>query len=101
MSAQNGPKLMTKTEYARHRKVSKPYITKLAQNGVLVMRNGKVDVSATDTVLDDNPVEEVDPPPVQPVTTRSCIGISSVRRVAGPGRLQLRPGADHRNGIPR
>lgn len=65
MSSQTAPKLMTKAEYARHRKVSKPYITKLAQNGVLVMRNGKVDVQATDTVLDDKPVEEVDPPPVQ------------------------------------
>jgi hypothetical protein len=54
---------MTKAEYARHRKVSKPYITKLAQNGVLVVRNGKVDVAATDTVLDDKPVEDVDPPP--------------------------------------
>jgi hypothetical protein len=62
MSAQTTPKLMTKAEYARHRKVSKPYITKLAQNGVLVMRNGKVDVQATDLVLDDKPVDDVDPP---------------------------------------
>ena len=63
MATGTTPKLMTKAEYARHRKVSKPYITKLAQNGVLVMRNGKVDVAATDIVLDDKPVEDVEPPP--------------------------------------
>ena len=53
---------MTKSEYAKHRGVSKPYITKLAKNGVLVLRGSKVDVRASDTVLDDKPVDDVDPP---------------------------------------
>ena len=65
MATETTPRLMTKTEYAKHRGVSKPYITKLAKNGVLVLRGGKVDVRASDTVLDDKPVDEVDPPPAQ------------------------------------
>ena len=65
MATETTPRLMTKTEYARHRGVSKPYITKLAKNGVLVLRGGKVDVHASDTVLDDKPVDDVDPPPAQ------------------------------------
>jgi hypothetical protein len=68
MATETTPRLMTKSEYAKHRGVSKPYITKLAKNGVLVLRGGKVDVAATDTVLDDKPVDDVDPPtPMQPV----------------------------------
>ena len=63
MATETTPRLMTKSEYAKHRGVSKPYITKLAKNGVLVLRGGKVDVAATDTVLDDKPVDDVDPPP--------------------------------------
>ena len=62
MATETTPRLMTKSEYAKHRGVSKPYITKLAKNGVLVLRGGKVDVRASDTVLDDKPVEDVDPP---------------------------------------
>jgi hypothetical protein len=65
MATKTTPRLMTKTEYARYRGVSKPYITKLAKNGVLVLRGGKVDVHASDTVLDDKPVDDVDPPPAQ------------------------------------
>jgi hypothetical protein len=66
MATETTPRLMTKSEYAKHRGVSKPYITKLAKNGVLVLRGGKVDVAATDTVLDDKPVDDVDaPPPIQ------------------------------------
>jgi hypothetical protein len=65
MATETTPRLMTKAEYARHRGVSKPYITKLAKNGVLVLRGGKVDVRASDTVLDDKPVDDVDPPPAQ------------------------------------
>ncbi len=65
MATETTPRLMTKSEYAKHRGVSKPYITKLAKNGVLVMRGGKVDVRATDLVLDDKPVDDVDPPPAQ------------------------------------
>ena len=63
MATETTPRLMTKSEYAQHRGVSKPYITKLAKNGILVLRGGKVDVAATDTVLDDRPVDDVDPPP--------------------------------------
>jgi len=38
----------------------------LAKAGVLVMRGGKIDVAATDTVLDDKPVDDIDaPPPIQ------------------------------------
>jgi hypothetical protein len=66
MAIETTPRLMTKSEYAKHRGVSKPYITKLAKNGVLVLRGGKVDVAATDTVLDDKPVDDIDaPPPTQ------------------------------------
>jgi len=63
MATETTPRLMTKSEYAKHRGVSKPYITKLAKNGVLVLRGDKVDVRASDTVLDDKPVDDVDPPP--------------------------------------
>jgi hypothetical protein len=56
-------RLMTKAEYAKHRGVSRPYISKLAKNGILVMRGGKIDVAATDTVLDDRPVDDVNVPP--------------------------------------
>ena len=66
MATETKPRLMTKSEYANHRGVSKPYITKLAKNGVLVLRGGKVDVAATDTVLDDKPVDDVDAPPSMP-----------------------------------
>ena len=58
---------MTKTEYARYRGVSQPYISKLARNGVLVMRGDKIDVMATDKVLDDKPMPEIDEP--QPIRT--------------------------------
>jgi hypothetical protein len=63
MATETAPRLMTKSEYAQHRGVSKPYITKLAKNGILVLRGGKVDVVATDTVLDDRPVDDVNVPP--------------------------------------
>ena len=71
MATETPPRLMTKAEYAKHRGVSKPYISKLAKNGILVMRGSKVDVGATDTVLDDKPVDDIDaPPPMQqPVGT--------------------------------
>ena len=54
--------LMTKAEYARHRHVSTPYITKLAQHGVvLVMPGDQADVRASGTVLNGKPVEEEQP----------------------------------------
>ena len=48
-------KLMSQAEYARHRGKSRQYISRLAKAGVLVMRGGKVDVAASDAVLDDRP----------------------------------------------
>lgn len=48
-------RLMTQAEYARHRGKSRQYISRLAKAGVLVMRGGKVDASASDAVLDDRP----------------------------------------------
>ena len=47
--------LMSQAEYARHRRVSRQYVSRLAKAGVLVMRAGKVDVAASDAVLDDRP----------------------------------------------
>jgi len=47
--------LVSQAEYARHRGVSRQYISRLAKAGVLVMRGGKVDVAASDAVLDDRP----------------------------------------------
>jgi hypothetical protein len=63
MPFQSKPQLMTQSEYARYRGKSRQYISKLAKAGVLVMRGGKVDVRATDTVLDDRPVDDVNDPP--------------------------------------
>jgi len=47
--------LVSQAEYARHRSKSRQYISRLAKAGVLVMRGGKVDVAASDAVLDDRP----------------------------------------------
>ena len=57
---------MSQAEYARHRGKSRQYIGQLAKAGVLVMRGGKVDVQASDTVLDDRPVEEPESPTAVP-----------------------------------
>ena len=48
--------LMSQAEYARHRGKSRQYIGRLAKAGVLIMRKDKVDVAASDAVLDDRPV---------------------------------------------
>jgi phage terminase Nu1 subunit (DNA packaging protein) len=50
-----GRELLSQAEYARHRGVSRQYISRLAKAGVLVVRGGKVDVAASDAVLDDRP----------------------------------------------
>lgn len=60
MSKKQSPGLVSQAEYARHRGKSRQYISRMAKSGVLVMRNGKVDVGASDAVLDDRPV------PVEP-----------------------------------
>ena len=46
---------MTQAEYARPRGKSRQYISRLAKAGVLVLRGGKVDVAASDAVLEDRP----------------------------------------------
>jgi hypothetical protein len=88
MATETTPRLMTKSEYAKHRGVSKPYITKLAKNGVLVLRGGKVDVQASDTVLDDKPVDDVDPPfaPAVGPPTRPPDGIGQGGATFGQAR---------------
>jgi hypothetical protein len=45
--------LMKLSEYATHRGVSRPYVSKLHKGGLLTMRGKLVDVRATDAVLDD------------------------------------------------
>src|SRR5262245_9587699 len=46
------PKGMSKAEYARHRRVSPAMVTKLANNGRLVMLpDGTIDAKATDVLL--------------------------------------------------
>lgn len=46
---------MSQAEYARHRGKSRQYISRLAKAGVLVLRQGQVDVAASNAVLDDRP----------------------------------------------
>ena len=62
MAAESKSAVMSQAEYARHRRKSRQYISQLAKAGVLVMRGGKIDVRATDTVLDDKPVDDVREP---------------------------------------
>jgi hypothetical protein len=49
--------LMSQAEYARYRRVSRQYVSRLAKRGILVMRGKLVDVAASDAVLDDKPVD--------------------------------------------
>jgi hypothetical protein len=53
--------LMSQADYARHRKVNRSHISRLAKRGILVMRGKLVDVAACDAVLDDKPVDQVLP----------------------------------------
>jgi hypothetical protein len=66
MISESKPTVMTQAEYARHRRKSRQYISQLAKAGALVMRGGKIDVRATDAVLDDKPVGDVNDPPAAP-----------------------------------
>jgi hypothetical protein len=76
----NDPKkpLMTQSEYARHRGKSRQYISRLAKASVLVMRGGMIDVAATDTVLDDKPVDDID----APAPTQQSAGVAPSARPA-------------------
>jgi hypothetical protein len=60
---------MSQAEYARHRGKSRQYISRLAKAGVLVLRGGKVDVAASDAVLEDRP---------EPVSERVVAGPTEV-----------------------
>ena len=62
MASESKTAVMTQAEYARHRRKSRQYISQLAKAGVLVMQGGKIDVRATDTMLDDKPVDVREPP---------------------------------------
>jgi len=53
--------LIAQAEYARHRNSSPQYIGKLYDAGILVTRGRRVDVAATDAVLEDKPVEKAAP----------------------------------------
>jgi len=72
MASESKPAVMSQAEYARHRRKSRQYISKLAKAGVLVMRGGKIDVRATDLVLDDKPVEDLDERPPIPAPVSSA-----------------------------
>jgi hypothetical protein len=65
------PLLMDQVQYARHRDTSKQYINKLVKAGVLVMRGTKIDVRASDQVLDDKPLPEIEEPPPARTVTRT------------------------------
>jgi hypothetical protein len=63
MSMSNTSKsgVMTQSEYARHRQVNRSYINRLVKKGILIMRGKRINVAASDAVLDDKPVD-VEPP---------------------------------------
>jgi len=52
---------MSQADYARHRKVNRSHISRLAKRGILILRGKLVDVAASDAVLDDKPVDQVLP----------------------------------------
>lgn len=65
--------LMTQMQYAQHRGTSLQYIHKLAKS-VLAIRNGKVDVVASNAVLDGCPVAVEPTESVQSVQSHSATG---------------------------
>lgn len=60
---------MSQAEYARHRGKTRQYVSRLVKAGVVVLRGGKIDVAASDAVLDDKPVA-VEPSEVPPTSPR-------------------------------
>lgn len=97
MASESKPVVMTRAEYARHRGKSRQYISQLAKAGVLIMRGGKIDVRATDLVLDDRPVDDVTEPPgatpatpVAPVMPASRPAADSLGGQAGASFGQAR-----------
>ena len=45
-------KLMSKTEYAKHRKVSFSYVSKICRTGKIPTKEGKIDPKVADAILD-------------------------------------------------
>jgi len=64
---------MTQAAYARHRRVDRSYISRLAKRGILVLRGKLVDVAASDAVLDDKPVDVDRQEPVRTATPRPAV----------------------------
>ena len=58
--AESPADFLSQAAYARWRGVNRSHITRLKQAGVLVMRGDRV---ASDAVLDDKPLDPVEPPP--------------------------------------
>lgn len=77
MSKKQSAGLMAQAEYARHRKVNRSHVSRLAKRGILILRGKLVDVAASDAVLDDRPVA-VEPnetgPSAQPQTATETPG---------------------------
>ena len=90
MASESKPAVMTQAEYARHRRKSRQYISQLAKAGVLVMRGGKIDVRATDTVLDDKPVDEVHEAPTAATASPARVGGEPLPQAGGASFGQAR-----------
>lgn len=84
-------RLVTQAEYARHRGKSRQYISRMAKAGVLVMRGGKVDVAASDAVLDDRPEpvsERVAAAPVEAAPTGTTFAQARTADMVFKARLR-------------
>jgi phage terminase Nu1 subunit (DNA packaging protein) len=74
MAIENKPTLqrfVSQAEYARHRGISRQHVSRLVKAGVLITRGGRVDVVASDAVLDDRPqpiIERAAPEPGETAT---------------------------------
>jgi len=90
MASESKTAVMTQAEYARHRRKSRQYISQLAKAGVLVMRGGKIDVRATDTVLDDKPVEDAHEPPAASTAPHARPAADSLPQAGGASFGQAR-----------
>jgi hypothetical protein len=84
-------KLMSQAEYARHRAKSRQYISRLVKAGMLVMRGGKVDVAASDAVLDDRPEpvsERVAAAPIETASTGTTFAQAKTADMVFKARLR-------------
>jgi hypothetical protein len=55
MKTENESPWMTASQYARHRSVSRQYVAKMVQAGLLPMKGRLIDVVKADALLDDRP----------------------------------------------